>query len=223
MGRGSQVSARFEVTTPCWVPTQNGEPQIAKSAMIKHALCIASLLLGLVSAKGAEPAHLVFMIGEDEYHTSETLPEFAEKELKPLGYRISLVQADPANPNEFPGLVSALSNADLLFLSVRRRTPVKEQLEAVRAHPQGSLAGIPTITYDIDGAKEGVIDGRTGFVHPPFDKKAFAGSISKLVEDAVLRKRLGEAGREFALARFDTKVMVNDLEKVYQSAPMAPL
>ena len=37
------------------------------------------------------------------------------------------------------------------------------------------------------------------------------------VRDADLRSRMGAAGREFALKRFDTKVMVDALEALYQN------
>jgi glycosyltransferase involved in cell wall biosynthesis len=75
---------------------------------------------------------------------------------------------------------------------------------------------VPTITYDIDGAKEGVIDGQTGFVLKPFDKKQLSASIARLAKDADLRRRMGAAGRQFALGRFDAKVMVDALERVYR-------
>ncbi len=109
---------------------------------MKLILSLVSFLSGLLTLAciaGDVPtktasAHIVFMIGEDEYHTWETLPEFAEKDLKPLGYRISIIHADAADKNQFPGLTTALREADLLFLSVRRRTPPKEQLDAVRAY-----------------------------------------------------------------------------------------
>lgn len=95
-------------------------------------LCVFAAAVPALPA--AEPAHIVFMIGEDEYHTWETLPNFAEKELKPKGYKITIIQADPADKNRFPGIVDALKSADLLFLSVRRRTPPADQLDAVRAY-----------------------------------------------------------------------------------------
>ena len=93
-------------------------------------------------AVAAEHPHIVFMIGEDEYHTWETLPEFAKKELEPRGYRVTIVNQDDADKNNFPGLVDALKTADLLFLSTRRRTPLLDQLNAVRAH---LAAGKPLI------------------------------------------------------------------------------
>ena len=87
-----------------------------------------------------------------------------------------------------------------------------------RALPQGSLAGVPTITYDIDGAKEGTLDGRTGFVLPPFDKAKLSAAIAILLKDPSRRREMGATGRAFALGRFDAKVMVGALEKVYAEA-----
>src|SRR2546425_12896294 len=92
-------------------------------------------LLGAASAQAPKSnAHIVFMIGEDEYKTWETLPEFSKTELAPLGYRVPVIHADPKDKNNFLGLVEALRDADLLLISLRRRTPPKAQLDAVRAH-----------------------------------------------------------------------------------------
>jgi type 1 glutamine amidotransferase len=118
--------------------------------MFKRLLLLASLLCTLaLFTPRAEAARIVFMIGEDEYHTWETLPELAEKELKPKGHTVTIITADPANKHNFTGLVEALRDADLLFLSVRRRTPLKEQLDAVRAHLQAGkgLVGIRTASH----------------------------------------------------------------------------
>lgn len=131
-----------------------------------------------------------------------------ERRIASMGLKDRFILTGLVKPDKIPQLVNAM---DILAHPSRREG-------LARALPQGSLAGIPTITYNIDGAKEGVLDGVTGFVHPPFDKKAFRASISTLVEDALLRKRMGEAGRLFALSRFDAQVMVNDLEKVYVSS-----
>src|SRR3954470_13124693 len=119
--------------------------------MLKHLLLAAALLAGLTfhSISAAEPAHIVFMIGEDEYHTWETLPDFAEKQLKPHGYKTEIISADAGDKNSFPGIEAALKNADLLFLSVRRRTPPQEQLDAVRAYLAAGkpLVGVRTACH----------------------------------------------------------------------------
>lgn len=85
-----------------------------------------------------------------------------------------------------------------------------------RALPQGQLAGLPVVTYDIDGNAEGLLDGETGYAVPAFDIEQFIDRIDQLVADADLRQRMGEAGRTFAKARFDTKVMVDQLEQIYR-------
>jgi hypothetical protein len=40
-----------------------------------------------------------------------------------------------------------------------------------------------------------------------------------LISDATLRYTMGQAGRKLALKRFDAKVMVDALERVYAQAP----
>src|SRR3954468_7724363 len=119
--------------------------------MLKHMCLITAVLLGLGlrTADAERRPHIVFMIGEDEYHTWETLPEFAKRELEPHGYRITTIQQDQADKNRFPGLVEALQSADLLFVSVRRRTPPVEQLNAVRTYLAAGkpLVGIRTACH----------------------------------------------------------------------------
>ena len=111
-------------------------------------------------------------------------------------------------PTEIPQLTGAM---DVLVHPSRREG-------LARAIVQGQLAGSPAIAYDIDGNREGLIDGRTGFIVPPFDRRMLAEKISLLVDDAEQRRRMGAAGREFALGRFDAKVMVDALERVYADA-----
>jgi len=111
-----------------------------------------------------------------------------------------------------PSRIPELANAMDLLVHPSRREGL------ARALPQGSLAAKPVITYDIDGAKEAVIDGTTGFVLPPFDKTRLEDRINRLMSDPALRQNMGQAGREFALTRFDSTVMVDALESVYRKA-----
>ena len=110
---------------------------------------LLALLFTITSLSSAQAANLVFMIGEDEYLTWETLPDFAKQDIEPLGHRIMIIHADAADKNNFPGLIEALRDADLLFVSVRRRTPWQEQLDAVRAYLAAGkpLIGIRTASH----------------------------------------------------------------------------
>ena len=50
------------------------------------------------------------------------------------------------------------------------------------------------------------------------DARMLGEKISSLVENAAQRRVMGQAGREFALSRFDADVMVDALERVYADA-----
>ena len=82
-------------------------------------------------AADTEEKHIVFVIGEREYQTRHTLPAFAEQHLMPRGFRCTFVFADSTDRNAFPGL-EAIADADLLVLSVRRRTLKRASLALLR-------------------------------------------------------------------------------------------
>jgi glycosyltransferase involved in cell wall biosynthesis len=128
--------------------------------------------------------------------------------MESMGLRNRFILTGMVPPADVPQYTAAM---DILAHPSRREG-------LARALPQGSLAGIPTITYDIDGAKEGSLDGVSGFVLPPFDKMRLSQAIEILLREPQRRRDMGAAGREFALGRFDAKVMVTALERVYAEA-----
>ena len=131
-----------------------------------------------------------------------------EQRMNEMGLRDRFILTGMIPPTDVPMFAGAM---DILAHPSRREG-------LARALPQGSLAGIPMITYDIDGAKEGTIDQQSGFVLPPFDKGKLADAIIKLLESNDLRRSMGVFGRDFAIHLFDAKVMVSELEKVYADA-----
>lgn len=113
---------------------------------IERAVCPTITSVDLL---GGEPfrfrgdrRRILMLIGEDEYRTNETLPEFAHSELEPAGFQVQIVHSAPDDLHRFPGLTEALPAADLLLVSVRRRTPSTAELDAVRAH---IAAGKPVV------------------------------------------------------------------------------
>ena len=111
-------------------------------------------------------------------------------------------------PEQIPELANAM---DVLVHPSRREG-------LARAIVQGQLAGAPAIAYDIDGNREGMIEGNTGILVPPFDQKRLSEAIAALVADEERRRTMGREGRAFALGRFDAKVMVDGLERAYADA-----
>ncbi len=93
--------------------------------------------------------NIVMLIGDDEYKTEVTLPAFAETDLKPLGLNVQIIHADAKDKNQFPGMAEAVKNADVVLVSVRRRTPPKAQLDALKAHVAAGkpLVGIRTASH----------------------------------------------------------------------------
>jgi glycosyltransferase involved in cell wall biosynthesis len=136
-----------------------------------------------------------------------------EERIAKMGLKDRFVLTGLVPPARIPELCNAM---DILVHPSRREG-------LARALAQGALAGMPVVTYDIDGNREGVLDNRSGFVLPPFDRDKLSESLALLLEDEARRRRMGEAGRAFALERFDACVMVEALESVYRSAVQTPI
>jgi len=113
--------------------------------------------------KGDVKKRITFIIGENEYHTWETLPEFARKELAWRGYEISYVAASQ-KPDDFDFKNwEAIPNADLLVVSARRRATPKPMMDAIRAHVAAGkpVVGIRTASHAFDPKDKDISDERT--------------------------------------------------------------
>jgi type 1 glutamine amidotransferase len=114
---------------------------------MKHILL--TLLFGLITA--APAANIVIMVVEDpnNYEAPRSMRDFAEKQLKPLGHQVTIIDGDKPQPHHFAGLVEALKDADLLVLFSRRRFPPMDQMDAIRAHLAAGkpLLGIRTANH----------------------------------------------------------------------------
>lgn len=96
---------------------------------------LLSLLLLAGLAQTGLAQHIVFLIGEKEYKTAESLPAFFESDLKPAGFTATFIAAPPEGEakDNFPDLEDALAKADLCLISVRRRAPKSGQMAALKA------------------------------------------------------------------------------------------
>lgn len=75
---------------------------------------------------------------------------------------------------------------------------------------EAAAMGVPTVGTDIIGLKDAVIEGTTGILVPPKDKKALANALRTLLIDENLRKRMGASAKERAASEFSS-VKVNSL------------
>lgn len=70
---------------------------------------------------------------------------------------------------------------------------------------EAAACGKPIVSTDAPGTRDVVLHGRNGILVPLRDPHALAEALSRLVEDAGLRARLGAEGRQRILAGFTTE------------------
>jgi type 1 glutamine amidotransferase len=153
-----------------------GIPAIVMLACVTAAVAVEKAPVSentpLQSTDKQRPPHVVFMIGEAEYDTKTSLPEFAQKELHPRGFRTTFVHVNEKDANDFQGL-EALKSADLLVISVRRRTPKNAQLKAVRDYinSRRPVIGLRTASHAFDQKPPSANHA----AWPKFDDEIFGG------------------------------------------------
>jgi glycosyltransferase involved in cell wall biosynthesis len=74
----------------------------------------------------------------------------------------------------------------------------------------------PFVASDVGGLPDAVKHEVTGLLVPPDDPRALADAIVRLLLDRPLAKRLGDAGRQFALERFTLERAVGELDTLYR-------
>lgn len=85
---------------------------------------------------------------------------------------------------------------------------------------EAMAAGLPVIASDIPGYREVVRDDVEGILVPPRDPEALARSLGRVLDDADLAKRLGEAGRQRA-QRYSWDTVAGEIEEIYREVTSA--
>jgi glycosyltransferase involved in cell wall biosynthesis len=80
---------------------------------------------------------------------------------------------------------------------------------------EASAAAVPIVATAVGGTPEVVVDGETGFLVPPGQPDALAERISRLLGDAGLRRRLGEAGRTRMHAMFTFEAQAEAYQELF--------
>ena len=80
---------------------------------------------------------------------------------------------------------------------------------------EAASCGIPTVTTDVPGCRDAIIDKKTGFLVPLKNPKAIADKIEILIKNKELQKRMGKAGRLLAIRKFDLKTIIPQIVNLY--------
>lgn len=153
--------------------------------------------LALVYRKHPEVVGL--WVGADDHGMQKGLEELAGK--IGIGGKIIFSGFQP----EFRSYIAAMD----LFVSPSR----KEGFGLVLL--EAMVQGKPVVATQTAGASEIVVDGGTGFLVPTQDAATLAKAISSLVQNAPLRKSMGEAGTQRAIEKFSLEEQMHKLESIY--------
>lgn len=173
---------------------------VGKIARLFHLKGHQYLLACAQRVVQADPRIRFLLVGDG------ILRESLEKEIASMGLKNHFIFTGLVPPHEIPDLIGAMDM--LMHVSLREGL--------ARALPQALLAGKPVISYDIDGAKEVVIEGQTGILLPPKSIQPLGDAILKLANDADLRTRLGLQGRLLCQERFGHQPMTKQIRRLYQ-------
>ncbi|MFA5795378.1 MAG: glycosyltransferase family 4 protein [Candidatus Brocadiia bacterium] len=143
------------------------------------------------------------------------LREQITKDVKERGLVGRVIFTGLVEPQRIPGLIQAM---DVLV-----HPSLREGL--ARALPQALALGRPAVSFDIDGAREVVLDGRTGFIIPPPQAGREYDSLDKMAEKIIYllknpaeAAKMGQAGKEHIKQNFDSAYMVSRIGQVYEEA-----
>ena len=98
--------------------------------------------------------------------------------------------------------------------SVHVLSSLREGLSGVAV--EASLARVPTVSFEVEGIREIVTHGHSGFVVPQGDIEAMVTYLEKLIGNPQMCHTYGERAYRHAIARWDHRVMVQKLDAIYR-------
>ena len=108
---------------------------------------------------------------------------------------------------DMPGL---LRSVDIVVLPSYREGLPRSLLEA-------AASKIPIVTTDVPGCNEVVVHEVSGFLVPAKDSGSLAAAIQRLAEDPLLRKNMGERGRERVAELFGEPMVLEKTCAIYKT------
>lgn len=175
-------------------------PVVGKIARLFKLKGHEQLLDALPAVVARHPDVRFLLVGDG------VLAEHLRARCQQLGVVENVVFAGLVEREQIPEMIAAM---DVLV-----HTSLREGL--ARVLPQALAMGKPCVAFDLDGAPEVVIPGRTGELVPPGDTRALAQAINRLLDDGQLRRRMGEEGRRLVDPAFRAETMVAQIAEVYE-------
>lgn len=173
---------------------------VGKVARLFHLKGHEYLVRAATAAVAAQPNLQFLLVGDG------VLSAQIHQQVKAAGLEAHFQFTGLVPPERIPDLIGAM---DIVV-----HTSLREGL--ARVLPQALIAGKPVVSYDIDGAREVVIPGETGFLLPPECIDELSRSLVELAADPALRARLGSRGRACFTEQFRHEQMTRQLRALYE-------
>lgn len=179
-------------------------------------------VVGILAALRPEKAHGVFL-------------EAAKEILDTLPNTYFLIVGDGSEREKLERLSDRLGiSRRVVFAGFRPNTAevlqlfdvsVLSSLPVIETFPMTILesmaAAKPVVVTDVGGLSEMVINGETGIIVPPDDPKSLATAITRILQDPMLARRMGQAGRKRVEANFTIEKMTEKYQTLYQGLVVA--
>jgi glycosyltransferase involved in cell wall biosynthesis len=167
-------------------------PRILYSGRLRSRKAVAVLLAAMPRVLGRVPGCRLMVVGDGEQRHA------LAQSVRAAGLEAT-VELAGALPRE--GAMARLAEADVFCLPSTYEGLPLAILEAM-------AAGIPVVATAVSGNPEAVEDGVTGMLVPAESATALADALIALLVDPEQRRRMGEAGRRRAAARFAIEPVV---------------
>lgn len=132
-----------------------------------------------------------------------------ENELRKLQERLKLAQVFFLGTVETKFLPNIYAGCDVLVLPSVHEPFGNVVIEAMAAEK-------PVIGSYVGGMKDTIVHGVTGYHVQPRNSKQLSRYLIRLLEDASLRKRLGENARKMVLSKYNMELLLQKIENIYQ-------
>ncbi len=106
-----------------------------------------------------------------------------------------------------------LASADILVLPSHNENLPLSVIE-------GMAHGLAVVTTPVGAVPDIIADGETGLLCPPGDAIQLAGALQRVVDDAVLRAKLGRSARAFHAENLNVDTYLSKLISVWENAAL---
>ena len=203
------------------------QTQVAKNIYQKQFNNLNISVIGnpirqIKTVKKVAKKDLVLMVGRliNSKHQDRLIKIFAK--INNPNWKLVIVGYDhlkQTNSSKLKVLIKRLEMEDKIILAGKRSNVEDYYLEskifAFTSSSEGfpnvigeaMSAGLPVVAYDcIAGPSEMIKDDENGYLIPLFDDELFYNKLQKLMNDADLRKKMGEKGKD-TIQRFDKDII----------------